>query len=154
MQAITSERHASSVELARDLSALFSHVMADPDLLRSLDAGELSMSQFKTLAMLGRSREEITLKEVAESMGLSLPAASRAVDGLCQRGYVDRREDEHDRRMKRVRIGAAGVDAMDRVAAARVAVIARFLETLPDRDRDRLAGAIAPILTGRTEAGR
>ena len=33
---------------------------------------------------------------------MSLPNASRTVDGLLQRGLVERREDEHDRRVKRV----------------------------------------------------
>jgi DNA-binding MarR family transcriptional regulator len=145
VQAITSNAQ-SSVGLARDLSTLFHRVMADGDLLRFIDEVDLSLSQFKTLGMLSEADDELTLKEVAEAMGLSLPAASRAVDGMCQRGYVERREDEVDRRMKRVRIAPAGAEAMDRIRSARIDVITRFLETLPAADHQRLAKAIAPVL--------
>ena len=41
--------------------------------------------------------------------------ASRTVEGLLQRGLVERREDEHDRRMKRVRITKAGGAAVARI---------------------------------------
>lgn len=150
---MTSKKQASSVDLARDLSTLFSCVMSDADLMRSVSEVELSMGQFKTLAMLRQSNAELTLKEVSEEMGLSLPATSRAIDALCQRGYVERREDEVDRRMKRVRIAESGAEVMDRVAAIRIEVIARFLDKLPDADRTRLAKAISPIL-GRVEADR
>jgi DNA-binding MarR family transcriptional regulator len=127
--------------------------MADGDLLRFIDEVDLSLSQFKTLGMLSEADDELTLKEVAEAMGLSLPAASRAVDGMCQRGYVERREDEVDRRMKRVRIAPAGAEVMDRIKSARIDVIARFLEPLPAEDLDRLAKAIAPVLQ-RAKADR
>src|SRR5215203_4115434 len=146
VQAMSSSTQVSSEVIARDFSALFAHVLSDSDLMQALNEVELSMSQFKTLAMLSRNDVELSLKEVAEAMGLSLPAASRAVDGLCQRRYVERREDEVDRRMKRVRISPAGADVIERVTAVRVAVIARFLEGLPEADRDRLADAIAPLL--------
>ena len=83
----------ASEEIARDLSALFSRVLAASDLLKALDEVEVSVGQFKTLAMLSETHEEMTVKEVADAMALSLPAASRAVDGLAQRQYVERRED-------------------------------------------------------------
>ena len=151
---MSSSTQVSSEVIARDFSALFAHVLSDSDLMQALNEVELSMSQFKTLAMLSRNDVELSLKEVAEAMGLSLPAASRAVDGLCQRSYVERREDEVDRRMKRVRISPPGADVIERVTAVRVAVIARFLEGLPEADRDRLADAIAPLLARVAEEQR
>jgi DNA-binding MarR family transcriptional regulator len=137
---------AASEEIARDLSAMFSRVLAASDLLKALDEVEVSVGQFKTLAMLSETHEEMTVKEVADAMALSLPAASRAVDGLAQRQYVERREDETDRRQKRVRIAPAGAAVMERVAAVRIAVLSRWLETLPERDRERLHKAVLPLL--------
>jgi DNA-binding Lrp family transcriptional regulator len=88
---------------------------------------------------------------LGEAMGLSLPAASRTVDALVQLGYAERREDDVDRRMKRVAISAARLEALARVRALRVEVIARFLERLGKRDRRRLAAAafaVAGALVG------
>lgn len=152
MQATTS-LPVSTADIARELSTLFSRVLHAGDLLRALDEVELSIGQFKTLAMLSDSHEEMSVKEVAEVMGLSLPAASRAVDGLVQRDYVERREDELDRRVKRVRIAPAGAVVIERIGAVRIEVLTRWLETLPERDRERLHKALAPILE-REEAGR
>ena len=143
---MTSGAQVSSEQIARDLSTLFSRVLAASDLLKALDEVELSIGQFKTLAMLGDTREEMSLKEVAEAMSLSLPAASRAVDGLVSREYVERREDEVDRRVKRVRIAPAGAAVMERVIAVRIEVLTRWLDTLPEHDRERLHKAISPIL--------
>jgi DNA-binding MarR family transcriptional regulator len=151
VQATTAQ--VPTADIARDLSALFSSILAASDLLKALDEVELSVGQFKTLSMLSATHDELTVKEVADVMALSLPAASRAVDGLVQRGYVERREDESDRRQKRVRIAPAGDAVMERVAAVRVEVIARWLDTLPETDRTRLHDAIVPLLA-REEADR
>ena len=137
---------ATSETIARDLSTLFSRVLAASDLLRALDEVEVSIGQFKTLAMLSETHEEMTVKEIADAMALSLPAASRAVDGLAQRKYVERREDETDRRQKRVRIAPAGAAVMERVAAVRIEVLSRWLGTLAEGDRARLHDAVLPLL--------
>ena len=50
-----------------------------------------SFSQVKMLFLLEDGGEH-SVKELASHLGLSLPAASRAVDGLIQRGCVTRRE--------------------------------------------------------------
>jgi DNA-binding MarR family transcriptional regulator len=144
VQATTSP--AASATIARDLSTLFSRVLAASDLLRALDEVEVSIGQFKTLAMLAETDEDMTVNQIADAMALSLPAASRAVDGLAQRSYVERREDERDRRQKRVRIAPAGAAVMERVAAVRIEVLSRWLETLTEHDRERLHQAVLPLL--------
>ena len=50
-----------------------------------------SFSQVKMMFLLEDGGEH-SVKEIATYLGLSLPAASRAVDGLIQRGWVTRRE--------------------------------------------------------------
>ena len=152
VQATTSAPVATA-DIARELSTLFSRVLHAAELLRALDEVELSVGQFKTLAMLSDSHAEMALKDLAEVMGLSFPATSRAVDGLVQRGYVERREDELDRRVKRVRIAPAGAAMVERVAAVRIDVLTRWLDTIPERDRERLHKAVAPLLE-REEARR
>jgi DNA-binding MarR family transcriptional regulator len=121
--------------------------MRSEDAMKLVASSGLSFGQYKTLVALDAGGAEACLKDVGETMGVSLPAASRTVDALVQLGYVERREDDVDRRMKRVGISPAGREALARVRDLRVGLIARFLEGLPDRDRTRLAAAVAPILS-------
>src|SRR5256885_5818666 len=86
------------------------------ELFRLLERLELGLTQLKTLDQLAACEDyEPTVKELAERLGLSLPGTSRNVDGLLRRGYVERREDEHDRRMKRLRVTRAGRQVLNEV---------------------------------------
>ena len=44
------------------------------------------------------SNEEIMLKDIAKSVKVTPGAASQMVDFLVKKGYVDRKQNEHDRR--------------------------------------------------------
>jgi DNA-binding MarR family transcriptional regulator len=107
---------------------------------------DLTLTQLKALHALDIAAQETSVKELAEAMGLSLPAASRTVEGLLRRGYLERREDEHDRRVKRLRLTPAGHDALERLNRARLAGLEQFAVTLTDEERTRLSGAIASLL--------
>ena len=65
--------------------------------LRRHRTADLSLAQFRTLAYLN-SHAEVSLSEVAEHIGLSLPTMSKLVDGLLGRGLLTREEDPADRR--------------------------------------------------------
>jgi DNA-binding MarR family transcriptional regulator len=105
---------------------------------------ELTLTQVKALCAL--SGAELTVKELAERLGLSLPGASRAVDALVARELIGRREDTADRRMKRLRCTDAGRHALDRLDEARLAGLETFAAALPPAQRRRLSGALRPIL--------
>ena len=62
--------------------------------IRVIDESGLTFTQMKVLMTLAGAREQApSLKPVAEGLGLSLPSASRAVDGLVKRALVARTED-------------------------------------------------------------
>ncbi len=52
--------------------------------------------------------DELTITQVAELLGRSVSVVSRLLDQLVVRGMVRRREDERDRRVKRVTITEQG----------------------------------------------
>ena len=93
--------------------------------MREVSEHDLTLSQLKTLSLLGElpPSSPLSLKDVAERLGISLPAASRAVDPLVRRGLAERREDTEDRRIKRVRITPKGDALGQRLMAARVAAL-------------------------------
>jgi DNA-binding MarR family transcriptional regulator len=142
----TQEPAANLADLAQDLCAFIAHVQKNSgdDIFRMVGELELSLSQLKLLMILDRDGER-TLKDLAEALVLSLPAASRAVDGLVKRKMVVRREDVDDRRQKRVAISAKGSGVIGRLNQARLVAIQQALENLTTDERATLAGALAPL---------
>lgn len=117
------------------------------DLFQMLADMGLSITQFKMLHLLVRTgEEELSVKALGDQFSLSLAAASRAVDGLHQRGYVERVECPSDRRIKRVHLTPAGREAIRELHATNVAHLAGFTATLSEPQRRALADAIAPLL--------
>jgi DNA-binding MarR family transcriptional regulator len=107
---------------------------------------DLSITQIKTLHVLEQREGELSVKELAELLGLSVPAASRTVEGLWQRGYLERREDEHDRRVKRVQMTASGREIAARLHRERLAGLQELVATLSERQRTQLSAALASLI--------
>jgi DNA-binding MarR family transcriptional regulator len=134
--------------LAQDLYALvvFLHKNCNADLFAAVGALELTLTQIKLLQQLEQTNHELTLKEGAELVHISLPAASRMVDELYRRGFVERHEDATDRRMKRVRLTDSGRAVIRRLNAARLNGLEQFAQTLTDAERRKLAAALSKLL--------
>lgn len=141
------EKAAGRSALARDLYALLASLMraGSSEVFRIVGDLELSMTQIKVLHILDATDAELTLKDLAEHLHVSLPAMSRSIDGLAHRGLVDRREDDVDRRHKRVRVTDAGRAVPRALNDARLSTLHDFLDSLDDDQVERLAAALAPI---------
>jgi DNA-binding MarR family transcriptional regulator len=139
---------SETAELAASLYALvvFLNKHCNADLFEAVGALELTLTQIKLLHHLEDSARELTLKEGAELVHVSFPAASRMVDDLVRRGFVERREDAEDRRMKRVRATDAGRAVIQRLNAARLDGVRQFTETLTSAERRQLAAALSTLL--------
>jgi DNA-binding MarR family transcriptional regulator len=137
---------AAATDLAADMLVLWRHVMGagHASAYAIFEELDLTLTQVKTLCAL--VNQELTVKELAERLGLSLPGASRAVDALVSRELLDRREDPADRRQKRLIATDAGRDALNRLDEARLAGLAAFTATLPAAQCRRLSAALRPVL--------
>jgi DNA-binding MarR family transcriptional regulator len=135
-------------DLASDLYALvvFLHKNCNSDLFEAVGALELTLTQIKLLHHLEDADHELTLKDLGELVLVSLPAASRTVDDLVRRGFVERHEDVQDRRMKRVRATEAGRAVIRRLNSARLSGLEQFADTLTDAERRKLAAALSKLL--------
>ena len=111
-------------------------------LLEELD---LTLSHVKALTVLADCGCELSVKEVSEQLTLSLPGASRTVDALLRRGYLERREDDNDRRMKRIGITPAGRDVARRIIDARLEGLEQFTSSLSAEQRTRLMSALTDL---------
>lgn len=73
---------------------------------RVSEATGLSFTRLRALRRL--AKEPMTLRALAESVGMDAPAVTVAVDDLAKRGLVTREEHPDDRRAKLVTLTAAG----------------------------------------------
>jgi DNA-binding MarR family transcriptional regulator len=138
---------ASPQQLADALVKLSNHInrTASPDMFRVLGEVGLSFTQMKALFVLEEARE-MTVKDISARLSMSLPAMSRSVDGLVQRGFVTRREHESDRRSKQIALLPAGREVLNRLTAARENALVAFAAELPDAERTALYAALLPIV--------
>jgi DNA-binding MarR family transcriptional regulator len=144
---MTAVKHVSSKKLAAELLELWHHLMRGSsqqmyELIAELD---ISITQMKTLHVLADTGAEVSVKELSDRLGLSLPGASRIVDTLMRRGWLERREDPDDRRMKRVGITADGRQVLDRIETARLAGLENYAASLTPEQRTRLSSALSDL---------
>ena len=137
---------AATNTLARQLAAFLGQIHRDSqaEFFSEVAAMELSFSQVKALHRI-EDAEQLTVKGLAGRLGLSLPAASRAVEGLVQRNLLDRTECPDDRRSRHVRLTDDGRKALARLDAARVAGLEEFVAGLSDTQRSALAAALQEV---------
>jgi DNA-binding MarR family transcriptional regulator len=135
-------------ELVRSLSGFAKFLLhaGGRDFYRAVGELDLSISQIRTLHLLAGPLPEASIKELADEIGLSLPAISRSVEALVQRGLVTRTENSQDRRLKAVRATQEAHALVDRLIELRVAGIQDFVGTLAHGERKSLATALAPIV--------
>ncbi|HWI73243.1 MAG TPA: MarR family transcriptional regulator [Baekduia sp.] len=139
----------SSEQLASQLSRFLTGAMrtAQTEVFQIVSELELSMSQLKILHILDGSGRELTPSELAQFIGLSPAATGRAVDTMTRAGLVSRRDDDADRRVKRLALTDAGLAAVSRITAARVAGLARIVDDLDADQRAALSAALEPLLS-------
>ena len=118
--------------------------------VRSRGGGGLSLPQFRALAFLGRN-ESAMLGDVGEFLGLTLPAASKLIEGLVAAGMVSRRADPVDRRKVMLRLTAAG----RRKYAALLKLVGDYLTErvarLSLRERTGISAALRALQTVFTD---
>ncbi|MBB6099005.1 DNA-binding MarR family transcriptional regulator [Deinobacterium chartae] len=81
-------------------------------------AEEVTSAQLRTLNFLAPSRDA-WIGDIAAGLGISYPAATKAVDRLCERGLAERIRDDADARRIRVTLTARGQEVVAEVARRR-----------------------------------
>jgi DNA-binding MarR family transcriptional regulator len=145
MHASSTSTEATPAALAASMLDLWRQILkgSTRDLYRLLAEVDMSMTQLKLVHVLVEGGTEISVKELAEELGMSLPNASRTVDAMLQRGLVERREDEHDRRVKRVGATDQARKLIDRVDTARLQGLEAWAAELSPVQRQALLDALS-----------
>jgi len=121
---------ATSVDCARSVLNVTPPVIrAVRAMMRSRHLAELSVPQFRALVLLMRN-PRVSLSVVADYIGSSLPAASRMIDGLVERKFVERSRGGGDRRCISLQLTAHGRSVIDDAYSASEQQLAVQLESL------------------------
>jgi DNA-binding MarR family transcriptional regulator len=139
----------SAKQLADELVSFLATTMrtAQGEVFKVVEELDLSMTQLKMLHVLDGADRELTPSELAKFVGLSPAATGRAVDALARQDIVSRREDEQDRRVKRLALTERGQECVDRIATARREGLLQLTQTLGPEQRSALSLALAPLMT-------
>jgi DNA-binding MarR family transcriptional regulator len=150
-QVTVPEASEAEQDTAARVSALLRHLFLYDrgNMLRVIEESGLSMTQCKAvleLGGLGEAREARQVSDLAETLGVSVPSMSRAVDGLVKKRLATRVEDAEDRRVKRVAITDRGKQLVDTLLVVRQAGIEAFAASLTAAQRRKLDAAVDSLM--------
>ena len=111
----------------------------------------MALPQFRALSFLSRSADA-SVSEVAGHLGVALPAMSRLVNDLVQRGWVHRQPVAGNRRQMALRLTRPGRIQLETMRAGIRRQLAERLTSLPVADRRNIRGGMQ-ILRRAFEAG-
>lgn len=132
----------SSNETARELLEVVPMVMREiRSRMRSKASKYLSVPQFRALTFIERSSGS-PLSELATHMGLSLPSASRLVDGLMTRGLMSRQEHPVDRRQVSLTVTRHGLSILNESRIETLSYLAQKMKSTDDSEREAVIRAM------------
>lgn len=102
---------------------------------RTLDEAtdeQLVMSQVKLVLLIARPGQRFKVTDVADFMGVTNAAASRAIDRLVQRGLIERTVSAEDRRAVDLSLTPASRKLLDRFTEIRNRELLRVLGDFPE----------------------
>jgi DNA-binding MarR family transcriptional regulator len=132
-----SEQHPPIEALVRQLYGLG---MVRRDIERHALA-QLGTQGFTALAAI-QVHGPLRVSDVAQRLGVDLSVASRQIAALVAEGYVERREDDRDRRAQMVAVTRAGRKVLRESHRRMVAAFEHVLESWSDEDVDALTGGL------------
>jgi DNA-binding MarR family transcriptional regulator len=137
----------SSNAVAEDFISVVTHVMksSSAPMVAFAEQYDLSFTQLKLMFALANFDEPQPIGRLAETIGSSLPATGRAVEGLVRHELATRTEDPTDRRVKRIEPTELGASSMNAIYATRVATLNEILKQLAPEQVDALSSALAPL---------
>ena len=104
----------------------------------------ITRAQWAVLAKVERS-EGLKQSELAELMEMQPITLTRLVDRLCDNGWIERRDDDTDRRVNRLYLRKAARPLLAKLAGLRSELTATALEGINPADAHRLLAQLETI---------
>jgi len=104
----------------------------------------ITRAQWAVLAKVERA-EGLKQTELAEQMEMQPITLTRLIDRLCDNGWIERRSDDTDRRVKRLHLRKAARPLLGKLAGLRSELTATALEGINPSDAQRLLAQLETI---------
>ncbi|MFE2291784.1 MarR family winged helix-turn-helix transcriptional regulator [Streptomyces sp. NPDC059452] len=111
-----------------------------------LRSAGLTRPEFDLLGAVRRTDRELTPGELARETFSSGAAVTKRLRALQERGLVDRRGDERDRRVAHVRLTEEGRALVDRLLPEQLAYERTVLSGLDEQSRSELSTRLSALL--------
>ena len=112
--------------------------------MRKCRPAELSETQFRTLSIV-QHHTGGTISLVADHLALSLPSASKLVDGLVKRGFITRVMSTEDRRCAIVTLTELGQSTLELVYHEALSRTVTLLAGLSNEERSTVNAAMQTL---------
>lgn len=94
---------------------------------------QITHSQWYVLSIIEHSKS-ISVKEIAQTLGISPSAITQLVDGLADSGIVTRTEDPTDRRTTQLTLSTKGLRQIQAIKKEKLESFSSLFETLSDSE--------------------
>lgn len=101
----------------------------------------MSIPQFRTLRFIQRNPDS-SLSDIANHLGLTLPSASKLVDGLVKQKLIDRQEATTDRRRLTIGLTPSGESLVNSARTRAQANLAKTLNCLSTDELETVQSAM------------
>jgi DNA-binding MarR family transcriptional regulator len=121
-------------------------------LMRAQSGTDVTVPQFRALGYVGR-HPDCSVSAVAEHLGLSVPAASRLVDGLVENGLVERLMSATDRRYVALHLAPKGQRIREAAQHAALMALTELLTPLGASEREAIGQGMLALRAVFSEQG-
>jgi DNA-binding MarR family transcriptional regulator len=111
------------------------------DFQRFMEESDLSPSQTASLMRLYHCGAS-GVSDIGKHLGITRPAASQLVERMVQQGLLERAEDPHDRRFKKVRLTPKGSAVVEGGVQARLQWIEQLTARFTPEEQNTILAAL------------
>ncbi|WP_135078298.1 MarR family transcriptional regulator [Terasakiella sp. SH-1] len=106
---------------------------------------DLTVSEWRAMAVLGNSEEPLSAGEIVTRSSIDKVKVSRAISGLTNKGYLERKVDEADRRKVALQLTRNGYYIFDELAAKVQELEKDLLAGLDQEEQEQLLTLMAKV---------
>lgn len=137
------QKRFSSASHRAQVNILYTASWLNQENAKVLKPFGLSLQQFNILRILrGRGDQPSTIKLLTERMLDKMSNASRLVDKLKDKGYVERKECPTDRRRVDILITQAGLEIVGKASEEVERIREKYFKNLSDAEADQLSNLL------------
>ena len=117
---------------------------------RMAQSHNLTVAELKCIRHINKT-ENVNNKEIAERMNLSSSRLTRIIDGLVNKGFIEREIDSADRRNMKLSLSAEGIKLLERINLTYLTVHKDILANIEPKLHTDVIKAMASLLEALEE---